>query len=669
MADTHNSPARTADGRDPRKAAGRNPSHVTVVPDPGTRAAGTGQAFLRAHDIRTRQRKDMAEKPRYRAFKWIITLTVIAMIGVLGIWTTRQYYRAKNSLAATTVLTDRIKKIYTLDYQDQAQQKIDSYKKSHRYTPGNMLVLANPYGTNTTSLYTYFETDSPAKVSYTVSTPEDRSYPAFTRSAFQKQIYQTSHEFSVIGLIPAAKNIVTYTVTYEDGHTDIQKFTYVTGDLWGSAPVRLKKTVTARFRETDKGIRAGLTRGLFAVFGLGTNSRDYVYLYDADGILRAEFPMMNNHGKNFSFHDGLMYYVSDFNQISAMDSRGKLVSIFNIPSIYQINSTHTFDSQGNLLLIASDKSQLDTNNLIVKVSSVTGTATEYINFSTLLNDYRKTTRRPLSTDNDLRWNWLMLDSIRLPDSAASPASSASGASSGDSTSADAAGTAASQPSITYFLGPHQIWDATVYSDYLYRKSEDFSTHAGQHSVEQLDDGDANSWISEYNSLRRKKHTAEASDGTSQASGTGEGAELQPLGDGQHLVYMFNNNYGYSPTNTAVSWPGMVPGVNTVSQGDLSRYKSRFYMYRVDENSGTYTLASSFDIPYSPRYSNAQMIPVPQSSTSGDTSHTMLVLANTAQQHTWGIYSPQGDELVRFTASGISRTDSVYCYTFTGFYFS
>ena len=694
MPDTHSSPARTADGRNPQKAAGRNPSHVAVVPDPGTRAAGTGQAFLRAHDIRTRQRKDMAEKPRYRAFKWILILTVIAMIGVLGIWTTRQYYRAKNSLAATTVLTDRIKKIYTLDYQDQAQQKIDNYKKSRRYTPGNMLVLANPYGTNTTSLYTYFETDSPTKVSYTVSTPEDRSYPAFTRSAFQDRIYQTSHEFSVIGLIPAAKNTVTYTVTYEDGHTDIHKFTYVTGDLWGSAPVRLKKTVAARFRETDKGIRAGLAQGLFAVFGLGTNSRDYVYLYDADGILRAEFPMMNNHGKNFSFHDGLMYYVSDFNQISAMDSRGKLVSIFNIPSIYQINSAHTFDSQGNLLLIASDKSQLDTNNLIVKVSSVTGTATEYINFSTLLNDYRKTTRRPLSTDNDLRWNWLMLDSIqyvpggsvivssqetstimkiRLPDSAASPASSASGASSGDSTpgstSADAAGTAASQPSITYFLGPHQIWDATVYSDYLYRKSEDFSTHAGQHSVEQLDDGDANSWISEYNSLRRKKRTAEASDGASQPSGTGEGAELQPLGDGQHLVYMFNNNYGYSPTNTAVSWPGMVPGVNTVSQGDLSRYKSRFYMYRVDENSGTYALASSFDIPYSPRYSNVQMIPVPQSSTSGDTSHTMLVLANTAQQHTWGIYSPQGDELVQFIASGISRTDSVYCYTFTGFYFS
>ena len=111
MPDTHSSPARTADGRDPQKAAGRNPSHVAVVPDPGTRAAGTGQAFLRAHDIRTRQRKDMAEKPRYRAFKWILILTVIAMIGVLGIWTTRQYYRAKNSLAATSVLTDQIKNI------------------------------------------------------------------------------------------------------------------------------------------------------------------------------------------------------------------------------------------------------------------------------------------------------------------------------------------------------------------------------------------------------------------------------------------------------------------------------------------------------------------------------------------------------------------------------
>lgn len=63
-----------------------------------------------------------------------LILTVIAMIGVLGIWTTRQYYRA-NSLAATTVLTDRIKKIYTLDYQDQAQQKIDNYKNHAAIRP------------------------------------------------------------------------------------------------------------------------------------------------------------------------------------------------------------------------------------------------------------------------------------------------------------------------------------------------------------------------------------------------------------------------------------------------------------------------------------------------------------------------------------------------------
>lgn len=75
------------------------------------------------------------------------------------------------------------------------------------------------------------------------------------------------------------------------------------------------------------------------------------------------------------------------------------------------------------------------------------------------------------------------------------------------------------------------------------------------------------------------------------------------------------------------------------------------MYRVDENSGTYTLAASFDVPYSPRYSNAQMIPVPQSSTSGDTSHTLLVLANTAQQHTWGYTAP------RMNSSGLPHQAS------------
>lgn len=67
-----------------------------------------------------------------------------------------------------------------------------------------MLVLANPYGTNTTSLYTYFETDSPAKSAILCQHRKTGPIP-LTRSAFQDRIYQTSHEFSVIGLIPAAK--------------------------------------------------------------------------------------------------------------------------------------------------------------------------------------------------------------------------------------------------------------------------------------------------------------------------------------------------------------------------------------------------------------------------------------------------------------------------------
>ena len=117
----------------------------------------------------------------------------------------------------------------------------------------------------------------------------------------------------------------------------------------------------------------------------------------------------------------------------------------------------------------------------------------------------------------------------------------------------------------------------------------------------------------------------------------------------------------------MSWSQAIPGVNKAARGDLTDYRSYFAAYRVDEKAKTFTLVSSFPLPYSPLYSNSQVIPLSQPPTSR--SAPLLILANSAQQRTWGIYDPQGNLLESFSmGSGVVYTTAVHRYDFTGFYF-
>lgn len=157
--------------------------------------------------------------------------------------------------------------------------------------------------------------------------------------------------------------------------------------------------------------------------------------------------------------------------------------------------------------------------------------------------------------------------------------SASGSSSGNSTSgstsADAAGTGASQP-ITYFPWPAQICGMQLSTRTTSTaKVKDFSTHAGQrHSVEQLDDGTANSWISEYNNSLRRKNVRLRLQTAHPSPPVPEGAELQPLGDGQHLVYMLTTTTATALPILPSAGPVWYPASIQLPRGPF-RYKSRF----------------------------------------------------------------------------------------------
>ena len=64
------------------------------------------------------------------------------------------------------------KSIYTEEYQDAVEERLELEKSTGDYTEDYMLIKENPYGTNTLSLYVYFSTQEPVSVSYNVSVPD-----------------------------------------------------------------------------------------------------------------------------------------------------------------------------------------------------------------------------------------------------------------------------------------------------------------------------------------------------------------------------------------------------------------------------------------------------------------------------------------------------------------
>ena len=105
----------------------------------------------------------------------------------------------------------QIQTIYTEAYQEQVEERLELTKETNQYTEDAMLIEPNPFGTNTLSLYVYFQTEEPVAVSYEVSV-KDEEIPDFAATPYGEESLGTDHEFQVIGIVPDTKNTITFTL-------------------------------------------------------------------------------------------------------------------------------------------------------------------------------------------------------------------------------------------------------------------------------------------------------------------------------------------------------------------------------------------------------------------------------------------------------------------------
>lgn len=547
----------------------------------------------------------LSNHPRVR--RW--TAAVVASAVALGVCLA-SYDNVDAAIKQNRIerLNARIENVYTADYQDMADDKLEQEKSKSSATEDNMFVTEDPYGTNTTSLYVYFTTDDAVAVSYTVHAD---GYTDFTRDTYQESQYSKTHEFQLLGLIPGEKNTVAITLTDADGKSRTHAIEHRGASLLGNEEVQLEKTVAA-----DSGEDLG--GGLYAILGNDSDEQDFMFYYDTNGVLRGEIPVLYYRSHRLLFDDdGLMWFSASTHHMVAMNRLGKLEKIYDLGSDYILHHDYAMDSNGDIVLLATELGRDDNavQDQVIKLSTSTGSVTRLVDFGELFADYKASTTHAGTDESDSnaknRWDWLHCNTIQLLDDGSALFSAR------ETSTIIKVDDLESDPTLDYMIGEPSVWAGTDEASSFLTKSGDFSDTGGQHSITYVAD--------------------------------------DSLPDGQYYMYMFDNNFGTSLTRPDFDW-SVIDGISTELSSDTAN--SRYRKYLVNENAGTYTEVSSFDVPYSPYVSSAQELDNGQ------------ILIDSGMKGLFGQYNKDGDLLAQFKMTlNSAYIYRVYKYDFSGFYFA
>ena len=546
-----------------------------------------------------------------RTLRWILAAIAVIVVALLCLLP-QPDVNATVRQTRIERLNALIENVYTADFQQMRQEQHIAERDEEPRTIDNIYIKDDPYATNTRSLYVYFTTEQPATVSYTVAA---EGYPDFSADAYEG-VYgaTTEHEFLVLGLLPDVTNTITLTITDETGDTTERVIEREGLGLLGTEEVRLEQPVQPA-EGTDLG------NGLYAILGNDSDDQDFMFYYDANGVLRGEVPILFYRSHRLLFDDdGLMWFSASTEKMAAMDRLGRLVKILDLGDRYILHHDYAFDADQNLVLLATELNRSDgcVQDQIVKLDTDTGKVTPLLDMGDMFPEYKMSTDHAGIDESDLsatgKWDWIHFNTIQmLPDgSALLSARETSTIIKID----DLEGT----PTLDYMIGEPSVWAGTPQEDDFLTKVGDFPDTGGQHSVTYVDD--------------------------------------PALPDGQYYLYMFDNNYGSAQTRPDFDWTvidGIVTKYSIATEGAYSQYRR----YLVDESAGTYTEVNAFDVPYSPLVSSAQELDGGR------------VLIDSGLQGLFGVYDESTGELLaqyrmKLNTSYIYR---VYEYDFKGFYFA
>jgi hypothetical protein len=547
------------------------------------------------------------------------SLAVLTLLIVTGVVIASQdRFAAAIESARQNRLTAQIEQVYTKSYQTQAAENLQKERDKSSHDEDSIFVKNNPYGTNTTGLYVYFTTADAVKLSYTISV-QGTDYADFTATPDKGDEYTTTHEFQALGLIPGVTNTITFTMTAKNGKQTTRSIEHKGAKLLSDVEVQLTGT--------KSNTSQNLGNGLYAILGNDSDDQDFMYYYDVHGVIRGEIPILFYRSHRLLFRDNIMYFSVSTRDIVGMNSLGRIVKWYNTGSNYILHHDYGMDADGNLIVLATDVRKDTIQDAIIGIDADSGKVSTLVDMSKLYASYVQTTEvasmgsSSKTTDStsssfdpdtsDVKKDWLHLNTIQILDDGSAILSSR------ETSTIIKLNDIESNPSIDYMIGEKNFWKDTDFAKYLLTQDGSFPNTGGQHTV---------------------TYEADSS-----------------LPSGQYYLYMFDNNYGVSNTRPDYDWAANTDGVNTAY---ASSGNSRYQRYLVDENTKSYKLVSSFNVPYSPIVSSAQEL-------SNGT-----ILMDSGVPGVFGVYDGDGTLISQWKMTLRKNIIyRVYQYDFHNFYFA
>lgn len=293
---------------------------------------------------------------------------------------------------------------YDLDVQEEIQSQIDAFK-SETHTMEDPLLIFDPYGTNTTSLYIWFEEEEASVLSYTI---QCEGYENFSRTLYSdsEDNISTAHEHQLIGLVPGETNTITLSAANSNGTLLEQvEFTVEAPQLSSGYPTQIEKST-----END----AELTDGLYMTFGLNYSYDGYSFLIDNDGTVRGELPLDGDMIENVMFYNDTMFYSVNLSKAVRVDRLGKVIAVYEFPE-YELHHDYALNDDGEIIALATEYAKESVEDIIISIDLESGDIDKIIDFDEVMGDYKALTQ-PYSADSlwgSQDWDWLHFNSIQL----------------------------------------------------------------------------------------------------------------------------------------------------------------------------------------------------------------------------------------------------------------
>lgn len=497
--------------------------------------------------------KKEKKKRNLKYLYFLIPVLILMFVLAIGIKNERSGYRKVNGGYLYRFETEDYETVYTERFQEERDEKIEEIKTLRNYTFQNILMVMNPYQTNTNSLYVYFETSTPSKLRYTVHVNQS-DIRDYTNTLYTEDGYTTTHEYLLTGLIPDTVNHITLELINENGDvTNTKSVDIQTGSLLSNKKVQLEKT---EGESEEK-----LSNGLYAVLGNDSNKTYFLCLYDNDGVIRSEIPLTGYRADRLLFQDDLLYMSVGMNQIIALNRLGQVERVYSLGN-YEMHHDYVFGKDGTLLILATEKDADTVEDLVLSLDLETGDVEKLIDLKDLFGSYMELTTLPEDQD---QLDWMHINSLQYDEETESVLLS-----SRETSTIIKLNDIYENATIDYLIGAESFWEGTEFQDQLLTKIGDFTLQSGQYSITLVKD--------------------------------------EKLSDEEYYIYLYNNNYGVSTTKPDYNWVENYPGIGTEREvKEEDTITSQYYKYLVNEKERTFELVDQFQVDYSGIVSSVQDI--------------------------------------------------------------